>query len=159
MARRRAAKPKKEPVNPEWTRQPLIEKIVDDLVAKHHPHLQRAHILVLGKPKAGKRHAAIARKASRAVQALYKDAAGTDVHYLIEVGLDVWEKYTPDARKILIDHELCHFLGLDEKGKWAFEPDHDIEEFEAIVQRHGAYHAKLVSFAKAAKQLSLVEKK
>lgn len=155
---RRARQPKKPPVNPEWSRQPLIEKIVDELVAKYHPHLQRATVIVLGKPKASKRAAATARKASRAIVALYKDAAGTDIHYLIEVGLDTWERYTPQDRRILIDHELCHFLGLDEKGKWGMA-DHDIEEFEVIVGRYGAHHAKLTSFVKAAKQLSLVEKK
>jgi predicted metallopeptidase len=160
MARRARFKVKKDPVKVEWERMPLIEKIVDDVAADHHPHLKNARIIVLGRPKASKRHAAVARKASRSIQALYKDAAGLDVHYLIEVGLDVWTRYTPEQRRILIDHELCHFLGLDDKGRWAVRPDHDIEEFTEIVKRHGAHHHDLQVFVKeGAKQMSLVEEK
>jgi predicted metallopeptidase len=156
MAKGRKAKKPKVPVKVEWERQPLIEKIVDELVSAHHPHLQRARIIALGRPTGSKKKMAVAKRASRAIQAIYKDAAGLDVHYLIEVGLDHWERLDARGRKILIDHELCHFAGLDDRGRWGML-DHEIEEFRAIVKRYGAYHADLAAFVTEAKQMSLVE--
>ena len=159
--RERGKKPKKAkaPVAFEWARLPLVEKIVDEVVSDHHPHLGRARIIVLGKPKAGKSGlsvvAARARRAPKSLAAVYKDAAGLDVHYLIEIGLDVWDAMRPEQRRILIDHELCHLLGLDDQGRWAIRPDHDVTEFHEIIKRHGDKLPELQGVLRVARQMGL----
>jgi hypothetical protein len=57
---------RRELIKIEWRRMPEVEAIVDELVKKHHRHLERAKIVVLGKPKAGKSHGKVnVAKASR----------------------------------------------------------------------------------------------
>ena len=146
----------------EWERQPLIEKLVTELVEKYHAHLTRARIIVLGKPKASKTHGKVnvakARRATPAIQALLRDASGVDVHYLIEVGMDAWDGQSARQKRAILDHELHHFTGMevDDKGreKWGLR-GHDVQEFTAVVRRHGAYHADLEVFVSAIQQLKL----
>lgn len=135
-----------------------VEAIVEELVRAHHRHLERARILVLGKPKAAKRsggkvNVAKAKRATPALNALVKDELG-EVHYLIELGLDAWDKLDTKVRRIVLDHELCHFAGQGEAGKWTVV-DHDVEEFTTILRRHGAWHVSLEMFVREAKQLDL----
>ena len=146
----------------EWERQPLIEKLVTELVEKYHAHLVRARIIVLGKPKASKTHGKVnvakAKRATPAIQALLRDASGVDVHYLIEVGMDAWDGQSARQKRAILDHELHHFTGVevDDKGreKWGL-CGHDVQEFTAVVRRHGAYHADLEVFVSAIQQLKL----
>lgn len=157
MARKR--KPRMAVNKFEWTRLPLVEDVVADLVKKFHQHLMRANILVLGRPKAarslGKINYAKAKKVTPAMAALLKDHIG-EAHYLIEIGQDEWDKLDAKRKRIVLDHELCHFGGLDvEKDRWTMV-GHDIQEFTAIVARHGCWYAELEVFARtAATQLEL----
>lgn len=149
---------------PEWERMPLVEKLARELIAECHPELERAKLVVLGKPKAGKKGehlvAAVARRPSKALQALWKEGTGEDLHYLIEVARDTWETLDATRRRVLIDHELCHFTGLDDKGRWGFRADHDIEEFLPIIRRYGEKAGADVQLLKSvAKQLGLFEAK
>lgn len=145
-----------------WERQPLIEKLVTELVEKYHAHLTRARIIVLGKPKAskslGKVNVAKAKRTTPAIQALLKDASGTDVHYLIEVGMDAWAGLSARQRRATIDHELHHFTGLDiddaGRERWGLR-GHDVGEFVSVVRRYGAYHADLEVFVAEVRQLKL----
>lgn len=160
MARGRRKKQKKAPV--EWERMYEVEKTVADLIKKHHGHLERATIFCLGKPKAAKRsggkvNVAKARRCTDGVRALLKDQVG-EARYIIEIGKDAWQTLDHETKKIVLDHELCHFAGQDDKsGKWRLV-DHDVAEFRAIIERYGLYSADLELFAKeAAKQLELAE--
>lgn len=159
MARGRGRKKKEKKPPVEWTRMHQVEETVADLVRKHHSHLERATIFVLGKPKASKRsggkvNVAKARRCTEALRALVKDEIG-EAHYIIEVGKDAWEALSQDTKKIVLDHELCHFAGQDDKGKWGLL-DHDVAEFRSIIERYGLYSADLELFAKtAAEQLEL----
>ncbi len=161
-AKDKAKKKSKVTVAVEWERLQSAEKLVAEVVADHHPHLARARIICLAKPKAGKRGesivAATARKAPKNLAALYKDAAGVDVHYLIEIGRDRWDAATAEQKRILIDHELCHFTGLDDRGAWGLRPDHDIEEFHEIIKRHGDKLGELRGVLRAVRQMSMFEK-
>lgn len=77
---------------------------------------------------------------------------------------------TDEQRRALLDHELCHgALALDkdgepvedERGRKVYRiRKHDIEEFSAIVARHGCYKRDLERFAAAlnlGKQKSLLD--
>ena len=80
--------------------------------------------------------------------------------FIILLNREVWEDsaFTDDKKAALIDHELCHAAGAvdedgaryDERGRRVFRcRKHDIEEFYAIVQRHGCYKRDLELFAEA----------
>lgn len=142
----------------EWQRLPLVEEVVRELVKAHHHHLEHATIVVLGKPMAsksgGKTNVAKAKRAMPALNALVKDEIG-EIHYLIEIGLDAWDTLDQQKRRIILDHELMHFGGLDEEtGKWGLVV-HDVECFTEEIRRYGAWNEDLRGFLAAIKQLSL----
>lgn len=73
--------------------------------------------------------------------------------------LDVneWNLLTDSQRRALVDHELCH-CGVKDPG--ADEPEwtlraHDIEEFKAVIERHGFWKSDVREFSEAAHQLKL----
>lgn len=74
--------------------------------------------------------------------------------FVIEVAEDAWSLLDADQRKALLDHELCHFC-LEESEEGPPEMallDHDVEEFVAIMERHGAWEPgreRLVAAANA----------
>jgi hypothetical protein len=69
----------------------------------------------------------------------------------MEIAHDVWEVLTTAQREALVDHELMHFsveFKEDNTFKRVIRP-HDIEEFNAIAQRHGAWRPDIKDFADA----------
>lgn len=89
--------------------------------------------------------------------------------FTIVIARDIWEKATPDFRYALLDHQIA-FIGLDRKpdpeaaegeerlipetdpasGRLAtFVRRPDVQEFEEVMVRHGAYYAELRSFLAA----------
>lgn len=80
--------------------------------------------------------------------------------FVILLNREVWEdaEFTDDKKRALVDHELCHAaastdedgIKWDERGRRVWRcRKHDIEEFYAIVQRHGCYKRDLELFAEA----------
>lgn len=67
---------------------------------------------------------------------------------LIEVAYDVWTQLSPAQREALIDHELCHFGKDGMKG-------HDVEEFRAVIDRHGLWRPEIEMFAQTIAQQKL----
>ena len=127
---------------------PAEDKAAYRLIRKHHPHLLKARVVCVGKPKASRAgrvvNIAKARRASRLVQALVRPVP----NYVIEIGRDVWETLTTRERGIVLDHELMHFAGYDEKRKWWRMRRHDVEEFYEILQRYGAWSEELKALVK-----------
>ncbi len=73
-------------------------------------------------------------------------------HYFVLVFSEPeWKVLSDDQRIALVDHELCH-CGVTEDGegnrKLKLLP-HDIEEFAAVVRRHGLYKGDIEQFAKS----------
>lgn len=157
MAKR--GRPKKDTQKAEWRRMLEADPLVQDLIKKHHRHLERAKIVILGKPKAGKRHGklvyAVAKRVTEATQTLVKETGGEEIHYEIQVGLDQWDHLDTKTRKIVLDQALCHFTGLDlDKNRWGMRGP-DVEEFNSILERHGAWNVDLQLFCRVAKQMPL----
>ena len=90
---------------------------------------------------------------------LQKELAEWD--FVILLNREVWTdpEFTAAKKKALIDHELCHAAPAmtpdfenkyDARGRQLFRTrGHDIEEFFAVVQRHGYYKRDLEKFAEA----------
>lgn len=81
-----------------------------------------------------------------------------DWDFVILLNKEVWDDaaFTADKKRALLDHELCHAQvacddsgpKIDSKGRQVFRiRKHDIEEFQAIVARHGCYKRDLERFA------------
>lgn len=85
----------------------------------------------------------------------------SEFDFIIVLNKEVWEDpdFTREKKLALVDHELCHAAPAldkdferkqDELGRYLWRTrKHDIEEFTAIVQRHGCYKRDLERFAEA----------
>jgi hypothetical protein len=154
MPRRRSNKPKADKVI--WERLLLVEKALAELVGQAHPNLEHAKIVAIGKPgRPGESrcHGIVKlRVPSSAEKAMVKDDLG-DVAYVVEVRSAPYEKLTAEQRKRRLDHALCHAMGQDERGRWV-KIGHDVEEFKAVLDRHGAPDDN-PQFLPVAKQMAL----
>jgi predicted metallopeptidase len=131
-----------------------IEAIAKKLVPEHHPHLQHAAIAYLmrtldpdKKLKLPVKRAGKKSKVAKAigVPELWHAICGFD--FVMSVDELFWAFMSADCKEAVVDHELCHFAH-DEDG-WYIR-DHDIQEFTAILKRHGFYMPELKEFCAAA---------
>ena len=80
--------------------------------------------------------------------------------FLVTIDLEWWQEATPLEREALVYHELLHVKqSIDKNGDPAFDMDgnpkfglvgHDIEAFNAEVERYGAWHPGIATFLAAA---------
>jgi hypothetical protein len=128
-----------------------IKQVAEPLLSMHHQEVAHAKIAYMMKmapeesdgPKMPTRmgkHPAMTK--ARSLNALMTAVTGLD--FIIEVDEVYWDVLTLDQQIALIDHELCH-LAIDEKGFYL--KDHDIEEFCAVIQRHGCWMSNVRAFA------------
>lgn len=81
-----------------------------------------------------------------------------DTFLVIEIAEKEWVELTTAQRRALVDHELCHFvLDEDDDGNETVSVvGHDLEEFRAVVERHGMWRPDVRAFTDVAvKQLRL----
>lgn len=70
-----------------------------------------------------------------------------DYDFVIWVALDWWNRFKPEQKVALVDHELCHcYIDADDKPKIL---PHDVEEFNCILERHGLWWPNADVTAKA----------
>lgn len=152
---------------PEYRIAYSVAPMAATLITEHHKHLDGFAILYLfhdkSKKSKGQRQAGSAQKLTGLNRFL--SSAFPDEHLDADTGYDaaiildheLWDKHEEPWRLALLDHELCH-LGVTEAGELTTVP-HDVEEFTAIVQRHGVWggetESELAAFVEAAQQLTL----
>jgi len=133
-----------------------IGQIATHLITNQHPHLATAKFRFLFRDKASK-------KGGKAVMGTVKKMSDLmlyliDVHFLVEVPLEIWNTLDNSKRTALVDHLLERCAGEeDEKTaamKWSVRLP-DVHEFSSIFRRHGAWHDDLAQFATVAKELDL----
>lgn len=133
-----------------------VRDIAEALIPEYHPHLHGETILYVFRSKATERKfkpvLGTARRVSGLNAYLAFQEMGEDAEpfYVIEIAEDIWGRLAEAQRVALVDHELSH-IGPD--GMLT----HDVEEFRAVVERHGLWMPDLHDFAKAAKSLPLFE--
>jgi Putative phage metallopeptidase len=71
--------------------------------------------------------------------------------FVVEIAFDAWEVLTERQRVALVDHELCHLVieGTETGEIVRRIKGHDVEEFQVVAERHGAWKPDLADFAKA----------
>jgi hypothetical protein len=132
-----------------------LRKIIED----HHPDLKRARIVLAyregWRPNAdGQVTLAKVQRPNEAMRKL----SGADAIILLNRQALARNDFSPAMRDALLDHECCHLSeSLDSQGEPKLDADgnplfrvrrgHDMEEFVAVVQRHGKWTAALARFA------------
>ena len=134
-----------------------IYAMVRRLIERHHEHLTNARIAVAwnltwqpdvdGRCTLGK-----AKKASD----LDRELAPYDCVIMLRHEFFASSEVTDAQREALIDHELCHLEveldghgepKLDTKGRTVYRiRRHDLEEFSAVVARHGMWRKDIEAF-------------
>lgn len=147
-----------------YTPAPEVERIAEKLIHAHHRHLLNVPITYVWRDKAtiSKGNAVLgkARKLTglpaHLVHLVRHDQPPDEIDFfVIEIAADYWEVLTVDQRTALVDHELCH-LGVEipdgaDKDLKLVVRGHDLEEFAAVVARHGLWRPHGEAFKAALK--------
>ncbi|HYM24945.1 MAG TPA: putative metallopeptidase [Vicinamibacterales bacterium] len=166
MAKKREKKPKPQRLKKvtvtvlERAEHERMYELLDALIEEHHDDLREAKIKLAwntswqpdvdGRVVLGK---CILRRD------LDRELADVDAVIAIHEKFWTHDTTTPQMRRALLDHELCHLMPRldgageqmqDERGRkvWRMRK-HDIEEFSEIVERHGCYKRDLEQFQQA----------
>lgn len=147
-----------------------VETIAAELIesVEDHKPLAEAQLVCVWRDKAskskGKTVLAKARKISGLQAFIANAAAGlvdvdaNEPFFVLEVAEDTWVLLDDNQRRALVDHELCHMVvGEDDDGEPVLAlRGHDLEEFAAVVERHGFWKSDVARFgAEVAEQLTL----
>jgi len=167
--RRKPGKPKRvsyELIPRDHVQHYAMYHLLDELVRQHHADLRDARIALAwctswkpdvdGHVTLGK-----CKKASD----LDRELAAFDFIILLRRSFWLDLRVEDRQRRALLDHELCHAaLKLDERGE-PIEDErgrkvyrvrkHDLEEFNAIVERHGMWTGDIETFAASLKRAGL----
>jgi len=141
------------------TRAHDAERLAQPIIERHHPSLRGARILycftTAKRTRNGRTVYATAQKLSPVDRFLTADTEDSDegADFLILIGAEEWESLDTAQKKALVDHELSHCV-RDEEGN-ASIVGHDLEEFRAIVERHGLWSPDARAMADTMRQLTL----
>ena len=122
-----------------WQAEEAQELADAEVIPQWHDDLRDAQIVFLFAdklPKKGGRDVLAKIRKSTPVE---RCLAGADLILLIVE--EEWTKHAKEWRLALLDHELCHVVAeWDDEGKVSYKiVAHDLEEFRAIVERHGEW--------------------
>jgi len=111
-----------------------VIKMADELIDLYHESLLDANIGIIFRDEAPTTNGRATLGKARKVTAEWK--VHLDLDFVIWLAHDEWSCLTDHQRRALLDHELCHcqYYGVDMSAK--IRP-HDIEEFNAVLQRWG----------------------
>lgn len=139
-------------------------EILDRIVRDHHEPLHMAHIALVAmfEVKADKDGHLMLGKCKIASDL---DREFSEYDIVIFLNSHAWGELTPAQRDALVDHELMHAtpsldpegeIKLDSRGRVVYRlRDHDIQEFNDVVKRHGIYLSDLAEFCRTLKAAPL----
>ena len=130
----------------EWMEAPAVEELAKQLIEKYHGHLAHAKIKYLFRQ--GKWSSQDKTTWAKAYKVSERDNFLTGYDFYVIVNLDVWNELGQESRTALIDHELSH-CGQNEKYEWCIW-GHDVEDFAAVVRRHGLWNEDVKKYLQAA---------
>jgi|CXWL01.1.fsa_nt_gi DNA segregation ATPase FtsK/SpoIIIE-like protein len=163
-----------------WKAAPEVAKIARQIISESHPHLAetRVEFRFFDEEKKKLNHSIFGYaeiiSGDKAYMATWMpDQFGEIVQpesfrepepfFMISIWEKAWRNLMESQRLALVDHELCHcIIELDERNNPVLRlVGHDIEEFNAIVARHGLWMPHEEAFVKSIRteQNSLFEPK
>ena len=132
--------------------------IAESLIERYHQHLSKTKIAYVFKgeeddklpspTKAGKN---VTYAKAAIVPEKYQLLAQEDYEFIIEFSRPIWDALTLAHQEALMDHELCHCRNTPQDG--CYMADHDVEEFRAVLVRHGFWRESLRLFIESAQPL------
>ncbi len=136
------------------------------LIEKYHWHLMEFPVRFCWRSRSRTRHKNTVLATAEIVRGRFANFVMTEAEkamkgqergcamFWIEVARDQWEYLDDAQRYALLDHELCHcIIEENEDGDEVMAMvGHDLEEFRAIVQRHGLWLDDVKSFAEVIKK-------
>lgn len=146
-------------MNTEYAKADEVRAISEKLIALFHPHLLgvRVEYVFLSRTPISQNRETWARirKVSglNAWLATELPEAEPEPFFVMEVAKPIWDALAPEQQIALVDHELAH-AGYDEEKDTIALRGHDVEEFSAVVGRHGAWRESLAVFAQELKRAS-----
>lgn len=129
-------------------------KLTEEIINEHHPRLRHAKIAVIMRDKATKSKGKIVLATAEKFPEKAKPFTAIQYHFIVTIAEDTWTDLEPRKKTALIDHELCH-LGFDENGSPTII-GHDVEEFLAVIARHGLWEEALQDMAEVVNQLEQI---
>jgi hypothetical protein len=145
-------------VNYEWNKE--AEDLAKTIIRDHHKHLDGIKIAYLFKEKPAPKKARKSRRSSKAarpgtkqiwakasrVPLKYAELLKDEFVFLIEFDRAVWNELKAAQQEALVDHELCH-CGMS--GDVPYMIHHDVEEFSAVIDRHGLWRSDVELFGRS----------
>jgi Putative phage metallopeptidase len=142
---------------------PEGEAIARRLIPQDHPHLDGVEMRFILRDEHQVRNGKTVYASTRLIggreawlaAGMPDDGEEVDRFFVLEFAEDVWRLLEEGQRTALVDHELCH-CGLKLDGTLTLL-GHDLEEFVAVVGRHGMWRPEVENLVRAAQaqQLSL----
>ncbi|MCL6479322.1 MAG: hypothetical protein K6T65_13095 [Peptococcaceae bacterium] len=137
----------------EWIKAPEVERLAKQLINECHSHLTEANIMYLFRD--GPWSSQDRTTWGKAVKVSGRDKFIHEYDFLIIINKEIWTILTEDQRKALVDHELmhCYLSDYDKEGNpvWSIR-GHDLEDFAAVVRRHGMWNDAVKRYLKAAER-------
>ncbi len=144
-------------------------KLARPIISKHHTHLSTARVDFIfrrqtdaeGAPKfwesKGKRILGKAQVISGLNAFLARNDEQDEQFFVILLDHLSWQGMKKEQREAMLDHYLCRCdVDLDTSKLTTINPD--VEEFSAVVERHGLWWADVLAFTeRAAKHLPLLD--
>jgi hypothetical protein len=134
------------------------ERIAERYIERYHQHLRKTKIAYLYKgeetdkvPEPTQPGKSITYAKAFMIPDKYRLLASEDYVFGIEFTQPIWHRLELPSQEALVDHELCH-CRINDLGE-PYLADHDVEEFQAILRRHGFWRVGLQRFIEAATPL------
>lgn len=134
---------------------PEVADIAAELITEHHDHLTGVPIVYVFRSHAAKSNGRVILGRARRVNGLNaflamlaagEEDADDHTFFVMEIAHDHWCTAEHGERVALVDHELCHFDVDPDDGSLLIR-GHDMEEFLAVVHRHGLWREDVAAFA------------
>jgi len=132
-----------------------VEALAKELIPVHHPEIASANMRFVFRTKAGTKNGRPVMGAVKKVSGVMKYL--TDIDFLVEVAMDVYNTLSGEQRRALVDHLLERCTGEEDANdaganmKWKVrEPD--VHEFSSILSRYGAWNDDLMAFQNVLQQ-------
>lgn len=137
-----------------------IQDMAKRLIDRHHSHLVEAKICVMF--RSGSWRSKGKDVLGRAIKVSDRDKLLHGYDFLIILNEKKWYELNHKQQEALLDHELCHCQrgvdSLDGSPTWCIG-SHDVEEFAAIIRRHGLWRENVAHFVNQHWQLSMFDDK
>ena len=125
------------------------QDLFDVLIDRDHPALRRFALALLFKPKCTVRGSRIVRGTAQLATPREQELYGAQA--FVTLGYDEWADCTERQREAIIDHQLYHFAVSEDEE--LVMVGHDVEEFDAVLLKHGSWEEGLARFVETAQKI------